>query len=43
MKLGRLQKVSLRDLWQTEAQHFTPWLASEQNNQLLSETLQMDL
>jgi hypothetical protein len=35
--------VELRDIWQTEAQHFTPWLASEENIGLLGDTLGLDL
>ncbi|QHI68768.1 DUF4268 domain-containing protein [Tichowtungia aerotolerans] len=43
MKLGRLQKVELRDVWKTEAQHFTPWLAGEENLALLGDTIGLDL
>lgn len=41
--LGRLEKVDLRDIWKTEAQDFTPWLAREDNLALLSDTLGIDL
>ncbi|MRU15334.1 DUF4268 domain-containing protein [Roseovarius sp. A21] len=41
--LGRLEKVELRDIWKTEAQDFTPWLAGEDNLALLSDTLGIDL
>jgi uncharacterized protein DUF4268 len=41
--LGRLETVELRDIWQTEAQDFTPWLAREDNLALLGETLEIDL
>ena len=30
-KLGCLERVDLRDIWSTEAQDFTPWLAREEN------------
>lgn len=39
--LGFLKKVNVRDIWQTEAQHFTPWLA--QNLDVLAEALDMEL
>lgn len=39
--LGSLEKVDVRHIWQTEAQHFTPWLA--QNLDILAETLDMEL
>ncbi len=42
-ELSRLEKVELREVWDTEAQHFTPWLAKEKNLTLLSETLGMEL
>lgn len=38
-KLGRLEKVDLRAAWKDEGQHFTPWLAQEENLQLLGDTL----
>jgi len=41
--LGRLQKVDLREIWRTEDQHFTPWLAREENLAVLAETLGMEL
>lgn len=41
--LGRLQRVELRNIWQTEAQDFTPWLAKEENLALLADTLGIDL
>ena len=41
--LGRLEKIGLRDIWKTEDQDFTPWLASEDNMAVLSEALLMDL
>lgn len=42
-KLDRLHLVELRDVWQDEAQDFTPWLAEEENLALLSETLDLEL
>ena len=41
--LGRLEKVELRTAWKDEQQHFTPWLAQEENLRLLGETLGMQL
>ena len=43
MALGRLRKIELRDIWATEAQDFTPWLASEENLTLLGEALDLEL
>ena len=42
-ELSRLERVDLRDIWKSEAQDFTPWLAREHNLGVLAETLQMDL
>ncbi len=42
-ELGRLTKVELRDIWRSEAQDFTPWLARPENLLLLGETLAIDL
>lgn len=43
MKLGRLEKLDLRTYWRREATDFTPWLAQEENIQLLSETIGIEL
>ncbi len=43
MKLGRLEKLDLRTYWKREATDFTPWLAHEENIQLLSETIGIEL
>ncbi len=42
-KLGKLEKVDLRDIWKGEAQDFTPWLAKDDNLSLLGDTLDMEL
>ena len=42
-ELGRLHRVDLRDIWATEAQDFTPWLAQEENLKVLADTLNMEL
>ncbi len=42
-ELGRLERVDLRNIWQSEAQDFTPWLAGEDNLLLLGEALGIDL
>ena len=43
LTLGRLSRVQLRDYWEREDTHFTPWLASDENIALLSDTLGLDL
>ena len=41
--LKTLTPVDLNKVWETEPQHFTPWLAKEENLTLLGETLGIDL
>lgn len=41
--LGRLTKIGLHDIWKSEAQDFTPWLAQPENLTILAETLSMEL
>jgi hypothetical protein len=41
--LGRLTKVELRDIWRSESQDFTPWLAQPENITALAEALSMEL
>lgn len=40
-KLGRLDEVDLRSVWNSEPYSFTPWLAQPENLQFLSETLDL--
>jgi hypothetical protein len=42
-KLGRLERVELRNIWSSEASDFTPWLAREENLKVLAETLGIEL
>ncbi len=42
-ELGTLERVDLRDIWATEAQDFTPWLAQEHNLSALASVLGFDL
>jgi len=41
--LGKLEKVDLRQIWQTEGQDFTPWLAREENLEMLGEVIGIEL
>lgn len=41
--LGKLEKVELREIWQSEGQGFTPWLAEEKNLEMLGEAIGIDL
>lgn len=41
--LGRLEKIDLRNVWASEAQGFTPWLAQEENLSLLADTVGLEL
>ena len=40
--LGRLESVSLRQIWESEPADFTPWLAIEDNLRLLGSTIGLD-
>jgi len=42
-ELGRLKSVELREVWTTEAQDFTPWLAKEENLSVLANALNLEL
>lgn len=42
-ELSRLEEVELREVWETEDRHFTPWLAIEKNIRILGETLNIEL
>lgn len=41
--LGRLERVDLRKVWEDEAGSFTPWLAEEENINLLGKAIGMEL
>lgn len=41
--LGRLQRVALREVWEDEGVHFTPWLARAENMELLANALRLEL
>lgn len=43
MTLGKIEKVDLRDIWETEDKDFTPWLAEEKNIVLLGDSIGIDL
>lgn len=41
--LGRLHRLDLRDIWLSEPQDFTPWLAQEENLKILGDVLGIEL
>jgi len=43
MQLGKIQKLPIRDQWKNEEYDFTPWLAQEENIQLLGDEINLDL
>ncbi|MFV2044610.1 MAG: DUF4268 domain-containing protein [Anaerolineales bacterium] len=42
-KLGTLKKVDLRSIWASESDHFTPWLAAEDNLRNLGDVIGIEL
>ena len=43
INLGKLKQVELRSIWENEATEFTPWLAKDENLELLSEAIDIEL
>jgi hypothetical protein len=41
--LGRLERVSLREIWESEPRRLYPWLAKDINLKLLGDTLGIEL
>ena len=41
--LGKLEKVELREVWERENSDFTPWLAGEENINILGQKIGLDL
>jgi hypothetical protein len=41
--LGRLTTVDVREVWLSESTGFTPWLARDENLELLGDTINIDL
>ena len=42
-QLGRLEQIPVRQIWENEALDFTPWLAQEENLQMLGDVLGIEL
>jgi hypothetical protein len=42
-RLGHMESVDLRTVWQSEGTHFTPWLAQPENLKLLGDAIEMEL
>lgn len=42
-KLGKLEKVNLRDIWSNEEYDFSVWLSKEENLKELSDTIGIDI
>ena len=41
--LGKIEQISVRSYWKNEEHDFTPWLAKEENIQILSDEIGIDL
>ena len=41
--LGKFEKVDLREYWVDEAKDFTPWLSKDENIEILSEVIGIDI
>lgn len=41
--LSKIDKVDLREVWETEDKHFTPWLAEDENISQLGDVIGIDL
>ena len=41
--LGKIEKIPVRSYWKNEEQDFTPWLAKDENIQVLSEEIGIDI
>ena len=41
--LGKIEKVDIRNIWEHEGTDFTPWLAKDENIELLGSAIGIDL
>ncbi|MDR1743278.1 MAG: DUF4268 domain-containing protein, partial [Dysgonamonadaceae bacterium] len=41
--LGKIEKIELRDIWKHEEYDFTKWLSEEENIQLLSDEIGIEM
>ena len=41
--LGKIEKVNVRSCWNSEEADFTPWLAKDENIQILADAIGIDL
>ena len=41
--LKKIEKVEIRNIWENEGTEFTPWLAKEENIELLGSAIGIDL
>ena len=43
MNIDKIRKVNIRDVWPREAHNFTPWLAKQENNDILGKELDLNI